>query len=381
MSASRLTGKKIMLDPGHGGEDPGAVGPTGLQEKSCTLKVATYVKNYLEKYAYATVNMTRSSDVYVSLQKRVELANNWGADRFISIHFNSSTTPSVNGTETFYYNDSSNPTRTSLSKNLAEKLQTRLIQELGLSNRGVKTANFYVIKYTKMPASLTESSFISNPQEEARLKNTDYIIRIAKAHYYGIMDHYQINPTPLKSKKIYIDPAYGGSQNGPIGPTGLKGKDVTFKIANYAYEWLVNAGGANVKLSRTADVDVSDATRVSSANSWGAERYIRIGINAASNTSANGTETYYRNGNQISFSLATSVNDRIVQALGLTNRGVKPGTSSMYELFNSNAPAIRTYPSFITNPQEEARLKDNAYLEKIGKAIYFGICDNYNVAP
>ncbi len=187
--AGGLTGKKICIDPGHGGSDPGAVGPTGLKEKDVTLRVATVLKNCLVEYGTATVKMTRSSDVDVSLDQRCQIANNWGAHRFISVHFNSTSTSSVNGTETYYYTYGS-----STSKNLATCLQNRLVQALGLTNRGVKTASYYVLKYTSMPAALTESSFISNPYEEARLKNSSYTWKIGYYHYLGICDHYGVAP-------------------------------------------------------------------------------------------------------------------------------------------------------------------------------------------
>lgn len=187
--AGGLTGKKICVDPGHGGSDPGAVGPTGLQEKNVNLRVATVFKNCLVEYGSASVLMTRTSDVYVSLDKRCQIANNWGAHRFVSVHFNSSSDRSVNGTETFYYTYGS-----STSKSLATCLQNRLVQALGLTNRGVKTASYYVLKYTNMPASLTESSFISNPYEEARLKDASYTWRIGYYHYVGVCDHYGVAP-------------------------------------------------------------------------------------------------------------------------------------------------------------------------------------------
>ncbi len=187
--AGGLTGKKLCIDPGHGGSDPGAVGPTGLKEKDVTLRVATVLKNCLVEYGTASVKMTRSTDIYLSLSQRCQIANNWGANRFISVHFNSCSTPSVNGTETYYYTYGS-----SYSKSLATCLQNRLVQALGLANRGVKTASYYVLKYTNMPAALTESSFISNPYEEARLKNSSYTWKIGYYHYLGICDHYGVAP-------------------------------------------------------------------------------------------------------------------------------------------------------------------------------------------
>lgn len=168
------TRAKIVIDPGHGGKDPGAVGPSGLQEKDVVLKVALKVRDLLESYGY-TVIMTRTTDVYLSLQERCDIANNNDADLFISIHNNSFSDPSANGTETFSYlpNDEGGQ--------VAKVMQSKLIAALGLRNRGHKTADFYVLRNTKMPAVLTELAFISNPKEEALLKTDEFQTKSAKA--------------------------------------------------------------------------------------------------------------------------------------------------------------------------------------------------------
>ncbi len=184
-----LTGVKITVDPGHGGSDPGAVGPTGLTEKAVNLRVGTVLRNCLVEYGGATVQMTRTTDVDVSLADRVNMANNWGANRFISVHHNASTDPSVNGTETYAYYYAS-----SASFDLRDKVHARLLQALGLPDRGARTAGFYVLKYTSMPAILTEASFISNPYEEARLKDANYTWREGYYIYKGVADHYGVAP-------------------------------------------------------------------------------------------------------------------------------------------------------------------------------------------
>lgn len=168
------TRAKIVIDPGHGGKDPGAIGPSGLQEKDVVLKVALKVRDLLESYGY-TVIMTRTTDVYLSLQERCDIANNNDADLFISIHNNSFSDPSANGTETFSYlpNDEGGQ--------VAKLMQSKLIEALGLRNRGHKTADFYVLRNTKMPAVLTELAFISNPKEEALLKTDEFQTKSAKA--------------------------------------------------------------------------------------------------------------------------------------------------------------------------------------------------------
>jgi N-acetylmuramoyl-L-alanine amidase len=181
-----LSGKKIYVDPGHGGSDPGAVGPTGLKEKDVNLRVGTVLKNCLIEYGGATVRMSRTSDKSVSLDGRANDANSWGADRFISIHHNSFSDRSVNGTETYSYPGSVN------GADLRDKVQKQLVAWGGLKNRGGKTANYAVLKNTTMPAILTEASFISNPSEETRLRDPNYTWRQGYYIYKGICDHYKV---------------------------------------------------------------------------------------------------------------------------------------------------------------------------------------------
>ncbi|MBE3577750.1 MAG: N-acetylmuramoyl-L-alanine amidase [Limnochordales bacterium] len=185
--AGPLTGVKITVDPGHGGSDPGAIGPTGLREADVNLRVGTVLRNCLVEYGGATVQMTRTSDVYVSLADRVNMANSWGAHRFISVHHNSSSDPTVNGTETYAYTYGS-----SLSFDLRNKVHAQLLAWGGLPDRGARTANFYVLRYTNMPAILTEASFISNPYEEARLRDAGYTWREGYYIYKGIADHFGV---------------------------------------------------------------------------------------------------------------------------------------------------------------------------------------------
>jgi N-acetylmuramoyl-L-alanine amidase len=179
-----LADRKIYVDPGHGGKDSGAVGPTGLQEKDVNLRVATVLKNCLKEYGKASVRMSRTNDSYVSLVDRATDANKWGADRFISIHHNSGTT-SVNGTETYSYSNSGN------GADLRDKVQSQLIKWGNLTDRGGKTnPDLVVLKKTKMAAILTEASFISNQAEEARLRDNGYTWREGYHIYKGICDHY-----------------------------------------------------------------------------------------------------------------------------------------------------------------------------------------------
>ncbi len=181
-----LKGKTIAIDPGHGGADPGAIGFSGLKEKEVTLATALELVRLLEA-AGAEVVLTRTGDQTVSNLRRVNLANNSGADLFISIHANSYSKNESNGTETFYYPNRNN---SSDSRFLAGLLQKELVDVLRLRDRGVKTNSFYVIKNTEMPAALVELAFLSNPEEEALLKDEKVLRSAAAALYRGIEEYF-----------------------------------------------------------------------------------------------------------------------------------------------------------------------------------------------
>lgn len=182
MSNSSLKGKTIVVDPGHGGSDPGATGVTGLREKEINLAVAKILVKLLEE-AGAKVLVTRSGDQSVSNQMRVELANEAKADVYVSIHANAYPNPESNGTETHYCPDTGNSVA---SRFLAGQLQRELVAVLGLRDRGVKENSFYVLTKNEMPAALVELGFLSNPEEEELLKKESTHIDAAKAIYQGL---------------------------------------------------------------------------------------------------------------------------------------------------------------------------------------------------
>lgn len=175
---------KVMLDPGHGGYDPGAVGPSGVQEKNITLAVALQVADLLA--SAAEVRLTHKEDVpwddNSDLSARSAMANEWGADCFVSIHCNSAADPEAHGTETFHYPGSGR------GQALANSLQAKLTNALGLTDRGVKEANFAVLRQTNCPACLAEMAFISNSSEEALLESPDFQAKAARAIAEGVVD-------------------------------------------------------------------------------------------------------------------------------------------------------------------------------------------------
>ncbi len=163
----------ILIDPGHGGQDPGAIGPGGSQEKDANLDIALRLKSLLPNSA-----LTREGDYYVSLQQRVESASQMGAGIFISIHNNALPGGKGSGTETYYYRED--------SFLLAQYIHTALIRKLGLPDGGVKRRGFYVIKNAPCPAILIEGAYISNPQEEKLLATEEFRQKIAEAIVEGL---------------------------------------------------------------------------------------------------------------------------------------------------------------------------------------------------
>lgn len=179
-SSGRLT---IMLDPGHGGSDPGAIGLGGLQEKDVVLAIALATADELKKWDLRVV-LTRSDDRTVSLEDRVLLAEQTKADFFISIHGNAvDNLPDVNGLETYHYPNSTK------GADLARAIHNQLLQSLKPNNRGVKQANFYVLRNTSMPAALVEVGFVTGRIDAANLANADYRKAVGRALATGIAVH------------------------------------------------------------------------------------------------------------------------------------------------------------------------------------------------
>jgi len=217
--------RTIVVDPGHGGHDTGALGPTGLQEKELTLDVARRVAALLPDEAGVRVILTRSRDQFVELRERTALANRERADLFLSIHVNAAPDGTATGMETYFLSNeatdgaarraaeyenrliagegsarggSPDVLRSILwdlsqsdfqqeSSRMAEAIQNNLDRALRRPSRGVKQAPFYVLGGAAMPAVLVEIGFISNPQEEQRLRDDGYRDRIARALVAGIV--------------------------------------------------------------------------------------------------------------------------------------------------------------------------------------------------
>ena len=190
-SVSLAVGPVVVLDSGHGGNDFGAKAHKPYcEEKRLTLQTARLVKKYLTQLGYHVI-MTRSTDTYVPLDKRVEIANKAGSEVFVSIHFNSSRNPAPKGIEVFFCDAVGSPAKTVSSRRLASFVLTQLIRRTHAVSRGVKKQNFYVIRETKMPAILVEAGFISNKEEREKLKDPEYVDQLARAVADGVDQYFK----------------------------------------------------------------------------------------------------------------------------------------------------------------------------------------------
>lgn len=201
--------RRIVVDPGHGGHDPGAIGPTGLQEKEVVLAIGLKLRDLLKDELGLDVVMTRSTDVFIPLEERTAIANKVNADLFLSVHANAAANRNAAGIETYYLNLAktektaqlaAKENGTSLEKvsvlqailfdlmanyklndsaHMAEEVQKAVYKKIrgqhaDAKNLGVKQGPFYVLVGATMPSILVESAFVSNPQEEARLRDPAY---------------------------------------------------------------------------------------------------------------------------------------------------------------------------------------------------------------
>jgi len=215
-----LTARRIVIDPGHGGHDPGTIGRRGLQEKDLVLDVALRLERLVRQELGTEVVLTRSTDVFVPLEERTAIANSKGADLFVSIHANASRNASARGIETYFLsfarsshaeavaareNAISTATLKDLqnlvkaitltskideSRDLAASIQESMVtsvrEEHEVPDRGVHTAPFYVLIGANMPAVLAEIAFVSHPEDEKRLRTAQYRELLAKSLLRGL---------------------------------------------------------------------------------------------------------------------------------------------------------------------------------------------------
>ncbi len=195
--------KKVYIDPGHGGNDSGAVGIDGALEKTVNLEMALKVEKLLKNQGL-DVRLTRKDDRTLSLKERVDLANNWSADCFVSIHCNAFN-KEAKGVETYSLNDK--------TSDLAKDIQEEILKTGAYTlNRGVKTANFYVLRNTKMRACLVELGFIDNfddikimteKDDEIATAIAKGICKFLKVGYKPRVDLEPVNPPIQDSDTFY----------------------------------------------------------------------------------------------------------------------------------------------------------------------------------
>jgi len=221
-----LGARRIVIDAGHGGHDPGSIGPNGLQEKELVLDVALRLAKLVREQLGAEVLMTRAGDTFIPLEERTAIANSKGADLFLSIHANSSRNRSSRGVETYFLNFAADPHAQSVaarenaispgtmkdlqhlvkaitlnskideSRDFAASVQEGIMGNLReedpqMPDRGVRTAPFYVLIGANMPSILAEIAFISHPDEEKRLRDGEHRQRIAEGLLAGVRAYMQ----------------------------------------------------------------------------------------------------------------------------------------------------------------------------------------------
>jgi N-acetylmuramoyl-L-alanine amidase len=230
--------KLIVLDAGHGGKDPGAIGPNGIKEKDINLAIVKELKILFDRNKNFETLLTRSGDYFVALAERTNLANEKKADLFVSVHCNSNLNRNANGFEIYFLSENASDTQaaaTAALENAVVELEGKPTKKLALiqkmlwsmvaneflnessqlcgfiaseapkrtkiKNNGVKQANFFVLRGTQMPSTLVESAFISNYSQETMLNSKKFQVAIADTVYEGVVRYYDRKDKQQKGKK------------------------------------------------------------------------------------------------------------------------------------------------------------------------------------
>ncbi|MGH7229824.1 MAG: N-acetylmuramoyl-L-alanine amidase family protein, partial [Nitrospiraceae bacterium] len=225
----------IVIDAGHGGKDPGAIGRGGAAEKDITLQVSLMLRDLIATHLGKRVLMTRDHDLFVELEDRAKFANNHNADLFVSVHVNAHPQRTTKGLEVYHFGEASDPRALAVaarengtpiedtgvgvpailaslltSKKMEDSLElawttkqalvTHLDSHYDVVDHGVKTGPFYVLRFTAMPSILAEIAFISNPTEERLMRGQAFQARIAEGIFEGIKAF--INPLPTAGRGV-----------------------------------------------------------------------------------------------------------------------------------------------------------------------------------
>lgn len=176
---------RVIIDPGHGGDDPGTIGIAGFREKDVVLPISLDVAEILKKQDIDVI-MTRDTDNFISLEGRTDLANEVNADLFVSIHANAInlSRPDVNGLETYYYKS---------GRRLAEVIHWSILNGVEIDDRSIRRARFYVLRHSTMPAVLVEVGFLTGAVDASRLKDPNHRRQMAEAIARGIVQYIKQN--------------------------------------------------------------------------------------------------------------------------------------------------------------------------------------------
>lgn len=197
---------KFMIDAGHGGKDPGA-GSAGLVEKVITLTVAKRIRDILmSEYEGIEVKLTRESDVYLTLSQRADLANAWKADFFLSVHVNAG--GGAGGFESFIYPNITPESARVATEKARQIVHDAIIKEIGGIDRGKKKKDLAVVRETNMIAVLTEIAFIDVVNDQKRLRDADFLEKVARGHATGVAQAFNIK----KKDQVPKNPILGESK-------------------------------------------------------------------------------------------------------------------------------------------------------------------------
>jgi N-acetylmuramoyl-L-alanine amidase len=194
----------VVIDPGHGGKDPGAIG-FKINEKDVVLNLAKKLNDHLGQYEKAVVSLTRWDDRFLELSERAKFANDRNADLFISLH-NNAASASAHGFESFIYVNAS--TTTARYQTILHEQVMNYLAQVGIHDRGKKRANYAVLRETKMPAILLENLFITNEKENKLLKDDAFLDNLAAAIAVGIAKIFGLkkkNTAPKPMYRITVD--------------------------------------------------------------------------------------------------------------------------------------------------------------------------------
>ena len=313
---------KVFIDPGHGGYDNGAV-ENGVLEDEINLQISKKIEAKL-KAKGVQVKMSRYDDTYLSLTDRTRMANNWGSDIFVSIHQNSATNSSANGIETYYYSSRQD------SRELATEIQNDLIQATNGVNRGVKTANYAVIKTASMSSSLVECGFISNQTEAINLSSSSYQDKVADGIVNGIMDYLETN--------VILNNSGGNTNNNTSNNTG-NSNAITTQSGTIKVNGALNVrsgAGTNYSvigsLSNGAKVEIVETSgswyKIKYGSGYGYISKDYVTVSSSSNSGSTNTGN-----NNAGNSSATTTQSGTIKVNGALN--VRSGAGTSYSVIGS----------------------------------------------